>query len=97
MLIDVTFYLFYNNRKIIALLNNGINETLISQRFAKENRLQVTPIRRIRIAINGHQITIYKTHNLKIKTKDNHNITRSTKPAFYTTNITHYNIILGLA
>jgi hypothetical protein len=51
----------------------------------------------MRIIIDGHQITIYKTHNLKIKAKDNHNITRSTKPAFYATDITYYNIILGLA
>jgi hypothetical protein len=50
----------------------------------------------MRIAINGHQITIYETYNLKIKAKNNHNITRSTKPAFYITDITHYNIILGL-
>jgi hypothetical protein len=51
----------------------------------------------MRIAINGHQITIYKTHNLRIKAKNNHNITRSTKPAFYVTDMTHYDIILGLA
>jgi hypothetical protein len=50
----------------------------------------------MKIAVNGHQITIYEIYNLKIKTKNNHNITRSTKPAFYITNITHYNIILGL-
>ena len=49
------------------------------------------------IAVNGHQITIYRTYNLRIKTKDDHNITRSTKPAFYTTDMTHYNVILGLA
>jgi hypothetical protein len=49
------------------------------------------------IAVNGHQITIYKIHDLRIKAKDNYNITRSTKPAFYVTNMTHYNIILGLA
>jgi hypothetical protein len=49
------------------------------------------------IAVNEHQITIYKTYNLKIKAKDNHNITRNTKPVFYITNIIHYNIILGLA
>jgi hypothetical protein len=67
MLIDVTLYLSYSNRKITALLNNGIDEALISQRFAKENRLQVALIGRIGIAINGHQITIYETHDLKIK------------------------------
>ena len=49
------------------------------------------------IAMNGHQITIYKTYNLRIKAKDNYNITRNTKPAFYVTDMTHYNIILGLA
>jgi hypothetical protein len=48
------------------------------------------------IIMNGHQITIYEIHNLRIKTKDDHNITRSTKPAFYVTNMTHYNIILDL-
>jgi hypothetical protein len=51
----------------------------------------------MRIAIDGHQITIYGTHDLKIKAKDDHNITRSTKPAFYATDMTHYDVILGLA
>jgi hypothetical protein len=49
------------------------------------------------IAINGPQITIYRTYNLRIKAKDDYNITRSIKPAFYVTDMTHYNIILGLA
>jgi hypothetical protein len=49
------------------------------------------------IAINGYQITIYGIYNLKIKVKDDYNITRNTKPVFYVTDITHYNIILGLA
>jgi hypothetical protein len=51
----------------------------------------------MRIAVDGHQITIYGIYNLKIKTKDDYNITRSTKSAFYVTDMTHYNIILGLA
>jgi hypothetical protein len=50
----------------------------------------------MKIAVNGHQITIYKTHNLRIKAKDDHNITRSIKSAFYATDIIYYNIILGL-
>jgi hypothetical protein len=34
---------------------------------------------------------------LRIKAKDDYNITRSIKPAFYATNMTYYDIILGLA
>jgi hypothetical protein len=49
------------------------------------------------IAVDGHQITIYGTYNLRIKAKDNYNITQNIKPAFYITNMTHYNVILGLA
>jgi hypothetical protein len=49
------------------------------------------------IAVDGHQITIYETYNLRIKVKDNYNITRSNKPAFYATNMIYYNVILGLA
>jgi hypothetical protein len=49
------------------------------------------------IVIDGHQITIYETYDLRIKTKDNYNITRNIKPAFYATNMTYYDIILGLA
>jgi hypothetical protein len=49
------------------------------------------------IVMNGHQITIYEIYNLRIKAKDDYNITRNTKSAFYATNITHYNVILGLA
>jgi hypothetical protein len=51
----------------------------------------------MRIAVNGHQITIYRTYDLRIKAKDNYNITRSIKPAFYATDMAYYNIILGLA
>jgi hypothetical protein len=39
ILIDVTLYLSYGNRKVTALLDSGINETLISQRFIIENKL----------------------------------------------------------
>jgi hypothetical protein len=97
MLIDVTFYLSHSNRKVTALLDNNIDEALISQRFAKKNRLQTALIGRMGIAVDGHQITIYGTYDLRIKTKNNYNITRSTKPAFYTTNMAHYNVILSLA
>jgi hypothetical protein len=97
MLIDVIFYLSYGNRRITAFLNNDTDEALISQRFAKKNRLQAALVRRMGIAVDGHQITIYRTYNLRIKAKNNHNITRSTKPIFYATDMTHYNIILGLA
>jgi hypothetical protein len=51
----------------------------------------------MRIVVDGYQITIYGTYDLRIKAKDNYNITRSTKPAFYAINMTYYNIILGLA
>jgi hypothetical protein len=54
MLIDVTFYLSYNNRKVTAFLDSGTDETLISQRFVKKNRLQAALIRRMGIAVNGH-------------------------------------------
>jgi gag-polyprotein putative aspartyl protease len=97
MLIDVTLYLPHNNRKITALLDSGTDETLISQRFTTKNKLQTAPVRRIKIVMNGHQITIYRTHDLEIKTKNNHNVIRNTRRIFYVTNITHYNIILGLA
>jgi hypothetical protein len=97
MLIDVTLYLFYGNRKITVLLDNSIDEALISQRFVIENKLQITPVRRMRIAVNGHQITIYGAHDLEIKIKDNYNIIRSTRRMFYVINMTYYNIILGLA
>lgn len=97
MLIDVTLCLPHGNRRVTALLDSGTDEALISQRFAKENRLQAAPVGRMGIAVDGHQITIYGTHDLRIKAKDDHNITRSTKPAFYATDMTHYDVILGLA
>jgi hypothetical protein len=97
MLIDVTLYLPYNNRKVTALLNSDIDETLISQRFIIENKLQIAPVRRIKIVVNGHQITIYEAHDLKIKAKNDYNVIRSTRRIFYVINITHYDIILGLA
>jgi hypothetical protein len=74
ILIDITLCLSNGNRKIIALLDSGIDEVLISQRFVKENRLQVTLIGRISVAVNEYQITIYETHELEIKVKNNYNI-----------------------
>jgi hypothetical protein len=97
ILINVTLYLPHGNRKVTALLNNNTDEALISQRFTIENKLQTAPVRRIRIIIDGHQITIYGAHDLKIKIKNNHNVIRSTRRMFYVTNITYYDIILGLA
>jgi hypothetical protein len=46
--------------------------------------------------VDGYQITIYGIYNLRIKAKDNHNITRNIKPAFYITDMIYYNVILGL-
>jgi hypothetical protein len=74
MLIDITLYLPNGNRKVTALLDNDTDEVLISQRFVKENRLQVTLVGRMGVAIDKYQITIYGTHELEIKVKDNHNI-----------------------
>jgi hypothetical protein len=54
MLIDVTLYLSHSNRKVTVLLDSGTDEALISQRFAKKNRLQVALVRRMGIVINGH-------------------------------------------
>ena len=97
MLIDVTLYLPHNNRKVTALLDSSINETLISQRFTTENKLQAAPVGRMGIAVDGHQITIYGAHDLEIKAKDDHNVIRSTRRMFYATDMTHYDVILGLA
>jgi Reverse transcriptase (RNA-dependent DNA polymerase) len=77
MLIDVTPCLPHGNRRDTALLDSGTDEALISQRFAKENKLQAAPVGPMGIAVNGHQITIYGTHDLKIKAKDDHNVTQS--------------------
>jgi hypothetical protein len=77
-------------------LDNGTNEALISQRFVKKNRLQVTPVGRMSVTVNKYQITIYGTHELEIKAKNNHNVVQRTKRMLYATNITHYNVILGL-
>jgi hypothetical protein len=78
-------------------LDSDIDETLISQRFTTENKLQITPVGRMRIVVNRYQITIYGAHDLEIKAKDDYNVTRSTRRIFYATDMTHYDVILGLA
>jgi len=78
-------------------LDSGTDEALISQRFVKENKLQATPVGRIGVAVDGHQITIYGTHELEIKAKDSHNVVQRTKRRLYATDMTHYDVILGLA
>jgi hypothetical protein len=97
MLIDVTLYLPHSNYKVTALLNSDIDEALISQRFITENKLQIASIRRMRIAVDEYQITIYGVHDLKIKAKDDYNVTRNTRRMFYAIDMTYYNVILGLA
>jgi hypothetical protein len=54
ILIDITLYLFNSNRKVTAFLNNDIDEVLISQRFVKENRLQITLVGRIGVVVDKH-------------------------------------------
>ncbi len=78
MLIEITLYFSHKNRKIIILLNYKINKDLISQRFAKKNSLKTTLIERIKTTVDEHYITIYKSHNIIIKTKDSRNEVRAT-------------------
>ena len=91
----LTLYLFYGNRKILAFLNSGTEERLISQRFAVENRLKTTPVNRHNYAVNNYPITIYGSHNLFMQVIDNHNISKKSKRTFYATDMAHYNVILG--
>jgi len=81
MLIEVTLYFSYGNRKITALLDCGVDEDLISQRFAKENGLKVTPVGRMGTTVDEHHITIYGFYNI-IKAKDSRNEVRATQRTF---------------
>ncbi len=87
MLIEITLYLTYGNRKISTLLNYEVDENLISQRFIKKNSLKATPITRIRITVNKHYITIYKSHNIITKVKDSRSEVRATQRTFYAIDI----------
>ncbi len=87
ILIEVTLYFSHENRKITALLDYGADEDLISQRFIKKNGLAVTPIERMGTTVDGHYVTIYKSHNIIIKVKDSRNEVRATQRTFYATNI----------
>ena len=70
ILIEVILYLAHGNRKITTLFDYGADEDLISQRFAKENSLKTTSVGRIGITVDKYHITIYKSYNIIIKTKD---------------------------
>ncbi len=87
MFIEVILCLAHDNRKVTALLNYGIDEDLISQRFAKENGLEVTPIGRIGITVDRHYVIIYRSYNIIIKIKDFRNEVRVTQRIFYAINI----------
>ena len=73
--IEITLYLPHGNRKVKDFLDCGTENKIISQYFVKQNGLQETFIKRIKIAVDGYRITIYKSHNLLIKAKDYHNVT----------------------
>src|SRR6266536_626991 len=76
--IEVILYFSYENRKITALLNYRIDKNLISQRFIKENSLEITPVEYMGIIVDGYYITIYKFHNIITKVKDSRNKVRFT-------------------
>jgi len=76
--IEVTLCFSHGNRKITALFDCGTDEDLISQRFTKENGLEVTPVGRIRITVDGYYIIIYRSHNIITKVKNSRNEVRVT-------------------
>ncbi len=87
MFIEVTLCLAHGNRKVTALFDYGVDEDLISQRFAKENSLEVTPVGRIGTIVDGHYIIIYGFYNIIIKVKDSRNEVRATQRTFYATDM----------
>jgi len=95
ILIEVTLYFSYGNRKITVLFDCGVDENLISQRFTKENNLKVTPVERIRTTVDRHHITIYRFYNIITKTKNSRNEVRTTQRTFYAIDIQYYDVILG--
>jgi len=78
ILIEIILYLAHGNRKVIILFNYGADEDLISQHFAKENGLEVTPVGYMEITVDGYYITIYKSYNIITKIKDSRNEVRVT-------------------
>ena len=87
ILIEVTLYFSHGNRKVTALLDCGADKDLISQRFAKENGLEITSIERMGITVDGHRITIYGFYNIITKAKDSRSEVRATQRTFYATDI----------
>ncbi len=85
--IKVILYFSHGNRKITILLNYGIDEDLISQRFTKKNGLEATPVERIGTTVDGHHIIIYRSYNIITKVKDSRNEVRATQHTFYATDI----------
>ncbi len=68
--IEVILCFSYGNRKVTALLNYKTNKNLISQHFTKKNSLEATPIKCIKITVDGHYVIIYKSYNIITKAKD---------------------------
>ncbi len=87
MLIEIILYLAHGNRKVTALLDYGADEDFISQRFTKENSLEITPIERIGTTVDEYYIIIYRSHNIITKTKNFRSEVRVTQHTFYATNI----------
>ncbi len=76
--IEVTLYFSHGNRKVTVLFDCGADEDLISQRFIKENGLEVTPVERMGITVDKYYVTIYRFYNIIIKVKDSRNEVRAT-------------------
>ncbi len=83
MFIKVILYFSHENRNVIVLFDCEVDKDLISQRFAKENSLEATPVGRIEIIVDGHYVIIYKFYNIIIKIKDSRNEVRVTQRTFY--------------
>ena len=78
MFIEVTLCLAHGNRKVTALFDYGVDEDLISQRFAKENSLEVISVGRIKTTVDKYYIIIYRFYNIIIKDKDSRSEVRAT-------------------
>ena len=91
----ITLQLPHGNRKILALVDSGANEGLVSQRFAIENRLKSTPVNRYGYAVDNHPITIYGSHEIVMQAKDSRGVIQASKRTFYATDMAHYDVILG--
>ena len=88
-------YLLQGTVQARALINSSGQSLFLSKHFAKANLLKSNTLP-VRVkALDGHRISLYGRHELRITATNYKEVAQIYNYIFYLIDIEHYNIVLG--